>query len=699
MAILKMKRIEILAMLTESKEIIDYVQRCGDVQIDDMLTEQLEPGHFYTMSTGSMVSQLTKFRDYAEKADETLNAYVPEKGGIAKALTPRRELTMSEFLEQSKKVDAYMAECYAVNGAAKKIQDLRAVIVRSEVLADQLKPWESLDIPTATRGTAYTTVFIGSISEPLDRGMILEKLAETNPDLDAEIEIVSSDKNQTCLVAMCGKQDAAALEQALRTIGFTAVSDPSKRLPREQIADLQKHTEECRRKIEEQESMIREKADEREHIRFLADYFTMRIDKYEAFENILMDENVFVLTGYAPEKEAEKLKKKLESKYDAAVSITETDAEDENVPVQLKEKAYPATMESITEMYSLPGKGDVDPNPFMSVFYFCLFGLMLGDAGYGLVMTVICLILKIKYKNAETRKRNTLNYGLGCGIATTIWGWLQNSWFGDLPKWVANGLRNNNPTDFFSAHHIYWFEPLAYNNITRFLMLCFTIGILHLFFGLCINIYKNFRNHNGFNGIVENVPYLLILVGIFPVINTFIEGDALIDVPGKTDPFNHTQPIYDFLTNNASIFYILLAAGFALVWLCPVLEAIHDHKPVSKCLTSALSGLYGVYNAASGYLGDILSYARLLALGLCTGVIASVINQLGATPLGGNWFFFILIFIIGHTVNIAINLIGAYVHANRLQYVEFFSKFYEGGGEPFRPLQVNSKSFKFKEEN
>lgn len=126
MAILKMKRIEILAMLTESKEIIDYVQRCGDVQIDDMLTEQLEPGHFYTMSTGSMVSQLTKFRDYAEKADETLNAYVPEKGGIAKALTPRRELTMSEFLEQSKKVDAYMAECYAVNGAAKKIQDLRA---------------------------------------------------------------------------------------------------------------------------------------------------------------------------------------------------------------------------------------------------------------------------------------------------------------------------------------------------------------------------------------------------------------------------------------------------------------------------------------------------------------------------------------------------------------------------------------------
>lgn len=143
----------------------------------------------------------------------------------------------------------------------------------------------------------------------------------------------------------------------------------------------------------------------------------------------------------------------------------------------------------------------------------------------------------------------------------------------------------------------------------------------------------------------------------------------------------------------------MLVVAVVLIWLTPVFTGIHDRKPVKKIFSGFLSGLYGVYNAASGYLGDILSYARLLALGLCTGVIASVINQLGATPLGGNPVIFIIVFIIGHTVNIAINLIGAYVHTNRLQYVEFFSKFYEGGGTMFQPLKVNSKSFKFKEEN
>ena len=145
--------------------------------------------------------------------------------------------------------------------------------------------------------------------------------------------------------------------------------------------------------------------------------------------------------------------------------------------------------------------------------------------------------------------------------------------------------------------------------------------------------------------------------------------------------------------------YILLIIGAIGVVVGPAIVRIKQKSSVGKVLGGLGGGLYGLYNAASGYLGDILSYARLLALGLCTGVIASVINQLGATPGGGNWFLFIIIFIIGHTINLGINLIGAYVHTNRLQYVEFFSKFYEGGGKPFTPLSAQSQSFVFKEEN
>ena len=135
------------------------------------------------------------------------------------------------------------------------------------------------------------------------------------------------------------------------------------------------------------------------------------------------------------------------------------------------------------------------------------------------------------------------------------------------------------------------------------------------------------------------------------------------------------------------------------VVLGPVIIRIKQKSSIGKVAAGFGSGLYGLYNTASGYLGDILSYARLLALGLCTGVIASVVNQLGATPGGGQWFIFIPIFIIGHTINLGINLIGAYVHTNRLQYVEFFGKFYEGGGKKFEPLSAQSQTFVFKEEN
>ena len=195
-----------------------------------------------------------------------------------------------------------------------------------------------------------------------------------------------------------------------------------------------------------------------------------------------------------------------------------------------------------------------------------------------------------------------------------------------------------------------------------------------------------------FEGFFEVVPILLILVGIIPVINSYIGGGALAEIPS-------TQPIDNMINAAAPVLYILLIIGAIGVVVGPAIVRIKQKSSVGKVLGGLGGGLYGLYNAASGYLGDILSYARLLALGLCTGVIASVINQLAATPGGGNWFLFIIIFIIGHTINLGINLIGAYVHTNRLQYVEFFSKFYEGGGKPFTPLSAQSQSFVFKEEN
>ncbi|NLD29832.1 MAG: V-type ATP synthase subunit I [Clostridiales bacterium] len=686
MAILNMKRIEILGLQKDRKKIIEFVQRQGCVQLDEM---QEEGQHFTNLPTQQTVTQLERYESTVDSALEVLNRYTSGKGGLLDSFAPREEMSTTEYLEKSKNVDATLGKCKQLNALYKKIQDSKVEIVRAETAIDQVRPWETLDIPSSFKGTADTQAFIGTIAEPLDREGVLTKIVEADPEAQGEVEIVSADKNQTCLVAICHKDNAKTFEQALRTAGFVAVSDATKHPPKVRIERLTKQIEQCNADIAEAEEAIKTYDDSRDDIAFLKDYLTLRTDKYKVLDKVSVDDSVFVISGYIPETKAEGLKNKLESKFDTAVNLSDVDNESDEVPVAVHNNKLGMTMESITNMYAFPSHKDIDPSFIMTTFYYLLFGLMLGDAGYGLVMTFLCLFVKFKYK-LEPRKRATVNYGLGCGLSTTFWGAMQNSWFGDLPKWIANGLKSNEPTDFISTHHLYWFDPLQ--NTTRFLLLCFFIGILHLILANCINLYKMSKQGMAFEGFFEVVPILLILVGIIPVINSYIGGGALAEIPS-------TQPIDNMINAAAPVLYILLIIGAIGVVVGPAIVRIKQKSSVGKVLGGLGGGLYGLYNAASGYLGDILSYARLLALGLCTGVIASVINQLGATPGGGNWFLFIIIFIIGHTINLGINLIGAYVHTNRLQYVEFFSKFYEGGGKPFTPLSAQSQSFVFKEEN
>lgn len=686
MAILNMKRIEILGLQKDRKKIIEFVQRQGCVQLDEM---QEEGQHFTNLPTQQTVTQLERYESTVDSALEVLNRYTSGKGGLLDSFAPREEMSTTEYLEKSKNVDATLGKCKQLNALYKKIQDSKVEIVRAETAIDQVRPWETLDIPSSFKGTADTQAFIGTIAEPLDREGVLTKIVEADPEAQGEVEIVSADKNQTCLVAICHKDNAKTFEQALRTAGFVAVSDATKHPPKVRIERLTKQIEQCNADIAEAEEAIKTYDDSRDDIAFLKDYLTLRTDKYKVLDKVSVDDSVFVISGYIPETKAEGLKNKLESKFDTAVNLSDVDNESDEVPVAVHNNKLGMTMESITNMYAFPSHKDIDPSFIMTTFYYLLFGLMLGDAGYGLVMTFLCLFVKFKYK-LEPRKRATVNYGLGCGLSTTFWGAMQNSWFGDLPKWIANGLKSNEPTDFISTHHLYWFDPLQ--NTTRFLLLCFFIGILHLILANCVNLYKMSKQGMAFEGFFEVVPILLILVGIIPVINSYIGGGALAEIPS-------TKPIDNMINAAAPVLYVLLIIGAIGVVVGPAIIRIKQKSSVGKVLGGLGGGLYGLYNAASGYLGDILSYARLLALGLCTGVIASVINQLGATPGGGNWFLFIIIFIIGHTINLGINLIGAYVHTNRLQYVEFFSKFYEGGGNPFTPLSAQSQSFVFKEEN
>ena len=374
-------------------------------------------------------------------------------------------------------------------------------------------------------------------------------------------------------------------------------------------------------------------------------------------------ESTFVLTGYIPEKYAESLKKEIEVKYTAAITFTDPTDEDD-VPVLLENSKFSAPVEGITKMYAMPGKGDVDPTPVMSFFYYLFFGMMLSDAGYGILMIIGTTIALKKFK-LETSMKKTLTMFRNCGISTVFWGALFGSWFGDIAQVVA---RNFFDKEIGSL--ALWFEPLT--DPVKLLLVSFGLGILHLFLGVAVAFKMTWDSGKKLDAIFDALPIYLIVLGVAP-----LGAGMFISVPEVLK----TTGIYMLL---AGVIILVLTAG----------------RTSKSIFGKFFGGLYALYNTATGYFGDILSYSRLLALGLATGSIASVINLIGTMPENKVFklILLIIVFVVGHIANLAINLLGAYVHTDRLQFVELFSKFYTGGGREFAPLTVNTKYIKFKEE-
>lgn len=670
MAKLTMKRIELLAMLEDSKDIVDLLQRKGVVDISEFGEET----DFYKMSTSATIAQLDKYQTTAKQALDILSYYAPsEGGGMLASFAGRKELTAAEFSQKGEKSDEIFEECLKICALEKSVSDSKASIVRAKTAMDAIEPWLSLDIPMSCSGTENTSVFIGTLPKSYDTNALTQALAVEIPDVDAvEVEVISASAMQCCVAVVCHKSDADAVQGALRNLGFVKPADPTKHPPGERYERLKGEIEEIEKDIESFIADIKSFADKKDDIKFLIDCFAMRKDKYEALGKFGMSGKVFVLRGYVPEPQIEGLSNELSSEFDVAISITEPDYEEEDVPILLdNDDFFVGPIESITEMYSLPSNADVDPNPVMSAIYYLLFGLMLSDAGYGLVMVIAMLWVKKKVP-MEKRTIRTCNMWMWCGLATIFWGTLFGSWFGDIYKIVCMQFLGKAEAEVKSL--ALWFEPVM--NPMLLLAFSFLFGIIHLIVGLTVRFHMLVKEGKWLDAVFDVGFIYLILLGIIPIGANFLNyGDVF------------PQVVKDIGK------YMLMAGALGVV--------LTSGRSSKNIVGKLGGGLYALYNTASGYLGDILSYSRLLALGLSTGVIASVVNTLGTIPKSPvvKGILLVVVFVFGHIVNMAINLIGTYVHTNRLQYVEFFAKFYEGGGTKFSPLSINNnKYYRFKEE-
>ena len=659
MAKLKMKRIEIVTLNENGKEVFDYLQRCGTVQITKYDTQK------EGFDTQKSVSQFEKRRQVAEEAISILGKYSPQKKGLLESFCDLEELEEKDFEKMSSEIDDYTRKCYEIVDLQKSINEEKAQIVRHKTRIEAVKPWEMLDIPMIYKGTKSTAVFIGTISGAQTEEGILLSLSELLPEVeDINVEVVSSAREMTCVVITTHKSDEEAVYGAIREMGFMYPTDPTRHPPKVRIARLLGEIEASEKKIEDMTEEIKSYSESYKELEFTADYYAVRSDKYNALSQLGLTNNTLIITGYVPEIEVEKLKASLEEKFTVAITVSEPE-EDEEVPVLLKNGEFSAPVESITAMYALPGKDDVDPNPVMAFFYYLLFGMMLSDAGYGVVMT-IGSFLALKLMNLKPSMKKTLKMFLYCGISTVFWGAMFGSWFGDIVSVIGtNFLGWSAPKDISL-----WMDPIK--EPMTLLLVSFVIGIAHLFLGLGVHFVHLWKQGKKVDAFCDVVPTILAVSGAAPLCATVIT-----DVPSAV----------------INVCKWIAIIGVVLI----ILTAGRSSKNIFAKLGG---GLYGLYNVASGYLSDILSSSRLLALGLSTGIIAQVVNMLGTLPENTvvKAILLVVVFIVGHTLNMAINLLGAYVHTNRLQYVELFSKFYEGGGEAFKPFKMNTKYMKFKEE-
>lgn len=670
MAVMPMQRIGIYALKSRRKPILELIQRRGVVEIH---AEKAEDAVFRQTDTAPAKARFENNTSTLQAALEALDKLEPEKKSLLAPLEGRTPIPLSRYEETAGAAGKTLRAASRVNALWKKCADDRAEILRLEAQIRMLEPWSRLDISMRTTGTASTAAFIGSFPAEYTEEALKAEIARGAPEIDGvAVEVLSAGTQQTCAFLLCHASNGAKLEAFLRSIGFTYPADRSKKPPQARMQDLNARIEKLRAEIDGAEAEIRTYAALRGAMQYTIDYFSMRIEKYDVLGRLWQSPHVFVITGYIPAESAPALEKELTEKFEAYVEL-ETLAEDEDVPVKLKNNAFAAPVEGVLESYSMPGRKEIDPSTLMAVFYYFLFGMMLSDAGYGLLMVIGCGIALAKFKNMEESLRKFLKMFLYCGISTVFWGAMFGSFFGDAVTVIGKTFFN---VDI--AIPALWFTPL--NEPMRLLLFSFLIGVIHLFAGLGAQFYQLARQGLWKDAIFDVVFwYMLVGGGILYLLSMQMFADMV--------SLGFTLPA---AVGTAGA----IAAGIGAVGI--VLTAGRESRSPFKRLLKGLYGLYGV----SSYLSDILSYSRLLALGLATGVIASVFNQMGAmlgnSPAGVAVFVFA--FLVGHTLNLGINVLGAYVHTNRLQFVEFFGKFFEGGSRKFNPFSAKTKYFKITEE-
>ncbi len=652
MAIVKMKKLRLMVVREQKEDLLRSLQLLGCVQIDDnaelMHSEEFAP---YLREEGSASteyrSELSKF----DSALKLLDRYAPVKTAL---FAMRPVVDKKDFFDENE-LNARLADAEHLLELEAKLRSIAAEESRLRGLCEQLEPWRNLDLPLETSGTKRTSVFLGMLPAEANGSEIGGALREAAPE--SELFEVTSDKEQRYVCLVCLKEECDDALEVLRSVGLTLSSlGTLKGTAAENIASLKEKLSDCREQREASEKEVRSYAPQRENFKLCLDRMNVKIAKADAEARLVGTDSVLCLSGWLTAPEEKALADCLAG-FDCAWELEEPDkSEYPEVPVKLKNNKFTEPLNMVTNMYSLPQYGSVDPNPLMAGFFILFYGIMMADMGYGLIMMIAALtvIKKTKPKGGMKYFSNLLFEG---GVSTFVMGILTGGFFGNsIPTLVGMFGGDTGALGILSNPFI---DPLT--DTTAVLVGAMALGFIHLMTGLVVNWSLKAKDGHFMDGVWDEGTWMVIFAGL---------ALFVLDI------------------GNVGGWPVLLMIGVLMLFYGSGREA----KGIGK-ITSIFSA---IYNGLTGWFGDILSYSRLMALMLAGSVIAQVFNTLAAMPSQGgvsviSLLVFVVIFLIGHALNFGLNLLGCFVHDLRLQCLEFFGKFYQDGGKPFKPLDVSTK--------
>lgn len=651
MAIVKMSKFHLFILSKDNNELLKALQRQNLVNFNDLEVKEEDQDFLSKVPVPQELVGLDETITNSKWAIDLLEKYETKPRMLESLKEGQKTYTVAELKKEAREFP-FREKFSSLKSLDDRKNKVLQEIENMKTRVSELEPWSDVELRIdELKKFKDVKIIPGNIPDKF-----LEEFKKDVKNVEFADVIVYDLKDKmsyAMVIYLDEKKTEEEITELIRLHTFSQTDIKTKGNVREEISLLKEKIGEKENELNELEKEIKAFASDLEGFRVLHDYLKQKRIRLIAENNFVSTEKVNIIEGYVPTESISELEELLKDVTggDYYWTYEEASVDDKDVPIKLKNNKVVKNFEMLTEMYSMPQYGEIDPTPLFAPFYFIFSGIMIGDAGYGLLVFILTrLALKVLKLNDSTKKMvSFISY---ISVSSIIWGLIFGSFFGDaveLPALI-------NPSEDY------------YLMIGMSLLL----GGIHLFFALGIKAYMNIRDKKFLDAVYDVGFWYMAVIG------------AIVFIIAMALKLNST------ITNIGKWSLILGLIGI-------VLTGGRTEDSVGAKLGWGLYSAYGI----TSYIGDFVSYLRLMALALAGAFIAIAVNMIVRMLFSGGIIGIIagsIIFVIFQLFNAFLSYLSAYVHTARLTYVEMFNKFYEGGGRPFKEMIAKSEYFNIREE-